>query len=69
MMAMKARTVRNWENKVKWGFLEEKGWTKVTDLPRDNLFARVLGWIKEPSMEMYSTEEAFDKELECLGQE
>lgn len=69
MMEMKARTVRNWEISVKWGFLEEKGWTKVTDLPENNLFTKILGWIKEPSMRMYTTDEAFDKELQCQGQE
>lgn len=68
MMAMKARTVSNWENSVKWGFLEEMGWTKVTDIS-NNLFTKILGWIKEPSMRMYTTEEAFEEELTCRDQE
>jgi hypothetical protein len=58
-----------WERTVQEGFLKEKGWTMVTDRPKDRLFAQILGWIKEPSMKMYTLEEAFDKETTCQGQE
>jgi len=65
MNSIKIRTLSYWERAVQEGFLKERGWTSVTNLPRDNLFAQTLGWIKEPGMKMHTLEEAFDKELEC----
>lgn len=78
----------NWEDPVKRGFLEEKGWKWVSpnnttifvnrriDL-RTDLMDKIMteypprsyGWIKPPSMKLYSLDEAFDKELTCQDQE
>jgi len=62
----------NWETIVQAGFLEEKGWVRVyVDDDPEYLYppGRPLGWIKEPSVRMYSTEEAFEKEIACQAQE
>ena len=51
----------------KWDFLKEKGWTKV--IKGYGIFEQIAGWIKEPSMEMHSTKEAYERETTCQGQE
>jgi hypothetical protein len=58
MMWMRVRTLMQRDRTLIREFLSERGWKEITDHPPEYLFAKIVGWIKEPFMQTLTTEEA-----------